>query len=60
MGVSLHVLHAKPALGGARPEAFGICEALILTYAYTYFTLFLIGCFIYTIKNDTTKIEQKN
>ena len=35
---SYTVGEAKPALGGARPEAFGICEALIFTYAYLQYT----------------------
>ena len=43
----LHYLYPKPALGGVRPEAFGINEAPILNNAYAYpnYYLFLIGCF---------------
>ena len=33
-------VYPKPALGGARPEAFGICEAHILTYAYVVTSYF--------------------
>ena len=31
---TVKTLFSKPALGGARPEAFGICEALISIYVY--------------------------
>ena len=55
-------MRAKPAQGGARPEAFGICEALgILNNAYAYlkYYLFLIGYIINILKTIAMEYEQK-
>ena len=56
----LHFLYPKPALGGVRPEAFGINEAPILNNAYAYpnYYLFLIGCFKTIAMKD--EHEKKN
>jgi len=55
------LIDPKPALGGARPEAFGICEAPILNNAYAYpnYYLFLVGCFINILKPIAMKDEHQ-
>ena len=50
---------SKPALGCARPKAFRICEALIFIFAYIEYYLFSIACFIYILKTNEIKGEQK-
>ena len=63
LGGRLHyITYTKPALGGARPEAFVICEALIFTYANVKYALIIHitngMLYLYSKKNMKTIVKQ--